>query len=136
MALMKISQMHAGGCPQAPGSSSLRKVTPWEATEGPLPLLSLQGPLLGKTLRPPKDGGVGGKGGWEGGGRKRWRRKEEEEGKGKRRLKRRRRPPFLGPTAFAKPSPGPLSSVSGADRSRQVLKSTLEGFQRYPQGRK
>lgn len=133
MAPMKISQMHAGGCPQVPGSSSFRKVTPWEATEGPLSLLTLQGPLLGKALRPPKDGGGRRRLGRR--GRKRWRRKEEEEGKG-RRLKRRRRPPFLGPTAFAKPSPGPLSSVSGADRSRQVLKSTLEGFQRYPQGRK
>lgn len=26
----------------------LRKATPWEATEGPWPLLSLQGPLVGK----------------------------------------------------------------------------------------
>lgn len=84
MALMKISQMHAGGCPQAPGSSSLRKVTPWEATEGPLPLLSLQGPLLGKALRPPKDGVGGGKeagkeeGGRDGEGKRR--RKEKEEG--------------------------------------------------------
>lgn len=51
--------------------------------------------------------------------------KEEENKDQEDKETRKRSPPFVESTVCGKPSQGPLSFRPGADRLRQVLKSTL-----------